>query len=451
MRSRNIGGAPPVTFTVGVWSDFQKSLEESISSLLPQYDPFPPTSCKLNPKKLTYASSECNAYNSFADLTRLLVDGTVKNLLGIFKTEDSRVHCYEYDLPMLYVDDNIADDEYYEMMNPDVFDHFKKIHDLCKENIVVVALGYLYSVDRFNGHYIGHYVAMIFWCDQNVFNVSFYDPIYSNKKGTQYDIYKAIGKSMDKWNYKRLQTSQIHIEYDNLSEKYCYKSGVEREVKCPQYYIDSQYCMFYSSYYIVNFVHCLQSKMDMDQSFGQAMTMSYIISKEKLSRASTDIDQQSNIIKYKIITFSFMLTMLAHYALYVHQLESKHKNESLSVIFHIHNYNEEWKRNHNFSLLPNALMKVVEEVNENEGEVEFEDDDLDEDDDDSDMEGGRRTLKMTKLQNMYKLITHIIRSSYIPRFLFRRKRVYIPKKTGSIVLKPKASSQTKPKGKKVSN
>lgn len=151
----------------------------------------------------------------------------------------------------------------------------------------------------------GHIVASIFWYKGDKLTCALYDPIYYSKDEEDPDknylwALNTLYVSLKSY-YKALG---IPIDIVNLSLKYCItKNG--KGLRCPQYYINAEYCAIFSLYFLFCYAKNNENCLDDDACLKKSVEDSYIISPALLNRAP---DKATN--KFRLVFMSFLLTVL---------------------------------------------------------------------------------------------------------------------------------------------
>jgi hypothetical protein len=154
---------------------------------------------------------------------------------------------------------------------------------------------------------MSHGIAYIAWKDENEeFHFAFYDPLsYRRKKkrqdGETYFVEYDYAKEVFEWIKEE---ADFEFQLHDLSKHCMFRN--KDEFDCPQYHMNAEYCYFYSLHFLYTWVYL--GKSTTRSGFKTAVENSYIIPMERISR-----EYNEDTMKYKIILFSFVLTILSIY------------------------------------------------------------------------------------------------------------------------------------------
>jgi hypothetical protein len=156
----------------------------------------------------------------------------------------------------------------------------------------------LIKVERFRQ---AHIVAGIFWYKDGKITCILYDPIYNirDEKDPSKNYLWAL--NLIYYNLK-LTYRGTPIDIINISLKYCViKEG--KEVRCPQYYINAEYCSMFSLYFL--FCYARNGYPDTEQGFKKTIDDAYIVNPSELKREPCIASN-----KFRLVFMSFFLTVL---------------------------------------------------------------------------------------------------------------------------------------------
>lgn len=150
-----------------------------------------------------------------------------------------------------------------------------------------------------------HTVATIFWYRDGKLTCAMYDPIYNSRDEKNSTKNYLWALNVLYYNLK-LAYRGTPIDIINLSLKYCVtKEG--KGLRCPQYYIDAEYCTMFSLYFL--FCYAKNGGPDSDEGLKKTVDDSYIVSPSELAREPCIASN-----KFRLVSLSFILTVLTNIA-----------------------------------------------------------------------------------------------------------------------------------------
>lgn len=154
---------------------------------------------------------------------------------------------------------------------------------------------------------MSHGIAYIIWKDESGrVHLAFYDPLsYRRKKkrenGEIYFSEYDYAKQVFQWIKEE---SDVDFQIHDLSKHCMFRN--KDEFDCPQYQMNAEYCYFYSLHFLYTWAHLGKSLTR--SGLKKAVEKSYIIPMDKMSR-----EYNKDMMKYKVIMFSFILFSLILY------------------------------------------------------------------------------------------------------------------------------------------
>lgn len=184
----------------------------------------------------------------------------------------------------------------YLNMNLDEFDEWENEEDqeslstffsfVNKHDKPTIALGIL----RSEAMQSAHAFAIIAWTHNKTTHLAFYDSLAYRRKQQGYDFAeRAFDQIRFDFAYK--------VKFHNLG-KYCSKR--DEDFHCPQYVMNAEYCYIYSLYFLATWI-TNQQVTTSSKAFRRAVTDSYIVPPEKLTRSAT---RESFIFRVIIMAFT---------------------------------------------------------------------------------------------------------------------------------------------------
>lgn len=156
----------------------------------------------------------------------------------------------------------------------------------------------LIKVERFRQT---HIVAGIFWYKDGKITCILYDPIYNSRDEKDPSKNYLWALNLIYYNLK-LTYRGTPIDIINISLKYCIiKEG--KGVRCPQYYINAEYCSMFSLYFL--FCYARNGYPDTEEGFKKTIDDAYIVNPSELKREPC---VASN--KFRLVFMSFFLSVL---------------------------------------------------------------------------------------------------------------------------------------------
>jgi hypothetical protein len=173
-----------------------------------------------------------------------------------------------------------------------------------------------------------HAIAFIIWkVSSKRYRFAYYDPLAYKKGEKSYDFAERAFIS-SRFTQK--------IEFINLNT-YCFHKS-EAEFHCTQYVINAEYCYVYCLYFLTNWIEG-GTRLHRG-SFRKAITSTYIVKPEKLTRANT---KESMI--YRVMMMSFICETLLKY---LPMSKIKEKKEHMKRVV---SYLKEFKATYGFDLV----------------------------------------------------------------------------------------------------
>lgn len=166
-----------------------------------------------------------------------------------------------------------------------------------------------------------HGIAFIVWkMSTRRYKFAYYDPLAFQKGTRNYDFAERafVASRFSKMSFINLNT-------------YCFHKS-EDEFHCIQYVMNAEYCYIYSLFFLKNWIEN-GNKLHRG-SFRKAITSTYIVKAEKLTRANT---RESMI--YRVVMMAFICQVLLKYT------KKKH------LVDRIKAYLSEFKNTYHFDLL----------------------------------------------------------------------------------------------------
>lgn len=193
----------------------------------------------------------------------------------------------------------------YMNMNMDEFDEWENEEDqdslsdffsfVNKHDKPTVAMGIL----RSEAMQSAHAFAIIAWKQEKTTHLAFYDSLAYRRKHLGYDFAeRSFDPARFDFSYK--------VKFHNLG-KYCAQKEDGQDFHCPQYVMNAEYCYVYSLYFLTTWI-TTQNATPSTKAFRKAVTDSYIVPPEKLTRSDT---RESFI--FRVIMMSFTMCSLDWY------------------------------------------------------------------------------------------------------------------------------------------
>jgi hypothetical protein len=146
-----------------------------------------------------------------------------------------------------------------------------------------------------------HIVAGVFWYKDGKITCILYDPIYNSRDEKNPSKNYLWALNLIYYNLK-LTYRGAPINIINISLKYCViKEG--KGVRCPQYYINAEYCSMFSLYFL--FCYARNGYPDTEEGLKRTIDDAYIVNPSELKREPC---VASN--KFRLVFMSFFLTVL---------------------------------------------------------------------------------------------------------------------------------------------
>lgn len=220
----------------------------------------------------------------------------------------------------------------YMNMNLDEFDEWENEEDqeslneffsfVQKHEKPTIAMGIL----RSEAMQSAHAFAIIAWKDGKTTHLAFYDSLAYKRKHQGYDFAeRAFDLSRFNFSYR--------VKFHNLGN-YCAKKEDGEDFHCPQYVMNAEYCYVYSLYFLTTWIIHQQATTSL-KAFRRAVTDSYIVSPEKLTRSDT---RESFI--FRVIMMSFTMCSLDWY---LRRLKTKLIPDSHKHINQIKDYSDQFE------------------------------------------------------------------------------------------------------------
>lgn len=192
----------------------------------------------------------------------------------------------------------------YMNMNLDQFDDWENEEDkdslndffsfVHLHNKPTIAMGIL----RSEAMQSAHAFAIIAWKQDKTTHLAFYDSLAYKRKHQGYDFAERA------FDPSRFNFTLYKVKFHNLG-KYCaQKEDSSQDFHCPQYVMNAEYCYVYSLYFLATWISHHQATPS-NKAFRRAVTDSYIVPPEKLTRSDT---RESFI--FRIIIMSFTMCSL---------------------------------------------------------------------------------------------------------------------------------------------
>jgi hypothetical protein len=146
-----------------------------------------------------------------------------------------------------------------------------------------------------------HIVAGVFWYKDGKITCILYDPIYNSRDEKNASKNYLWALNLIYYNLK-LTYRETPINIMNISLKYCViKEG--KGVRCPQYYINAEYCSMFSLYFL--FCYARNGYPDTEEGLKRTIDDAYIVNPSELKREPC---VASN--KFRLVFMSFFLSVL---------------------------------------------------------------------------------------------------------------------------------------------
>lgn len=183
-----------------------------------------------------------------------------------------------------------------------------------------------------------HAIAFVAWTTkQNRFKFAYYDPLAYKRGSKTYDFAEKAFVAERFPDHK--------IEFINLNT-YCFRATNQKssDFHCSQYVINAEYCYLYSAYFIDAWIQA-GAKLHR-ASFKKAITASYIVKPELLTRANT---KESMI--YRVVMMAFICRMFSRFLGGLTTKEKKLIKGAAANLRRIKVYLKEFKELYGFDLL----------------------------------------------------------------------------------------------------
>jgi len=289
------------TLDVDLWNEWEENLKKILS--------LPDISKLLSPKEI---------FIGFSDLTgRITYSGKSVQSKTKLNKEFNQL---DYLIPIIVNREYVRDIPSIASVIPNAQSDYLIVHPYENDEDDIEELSNLFEqIENINNPIYGicildseasdmsHGIAYITWKDENeVFHFAFYDPLsYRRKKkredGETYFVEYDYAKQVFEWIKEE---SDFEFQLHDLSKHCMFRN--KDEFDCPQYQMNAEYCYFYSLHFLYTWVYL--GKKITRSGLKRAVEKSYIIPMNKISR-----EYNQDTMKYKIILFSFVLTILSIY------------------------------------------------------------------------------------------------------------------------------------------
>ena len=309
---------------VSKWVMFQQWL---MRAALTTQDPLPPCVYKYEEKERKTYNEKC----------------TMSEFQSLENLEPHQAHMSAYKNPLMRLE--LVDGFYaYEPSiflrgNPESYAiDIRDIFDLCAKNNVVVLATTMNS---------GHVTALTCWIDRitNANWIAWYDPLYINSIHHE-EI--ALLRTLEGVSVINVSDSCNHL--------------TNGSIRCPQFYINSQLCAYYSIFFLMNVMRAKNfspQNDNMNDVLNTALEFTYIVPRNTLSR-------ESNVesIVFKVVTLSFTLTLLSlQWAAIFGAIGGiSNYTHTSDVIERIKRFTDDWAPQHSYNLVDDSVQQLVNSI-----------------------------------------------------------------------------------------
>lgn len=196
---------------------------------------------------------------------------------------------------------------------------------------------------------LSHGIAYIAWKKENQNHFAFYDPLSYKKQRTRNDTTKYFVEydyAFQVLNWIKEVMLEEYSDFDLVIHDlsiYCEKRN-EFEFDCPQYHMNAEYCYFYSLHFLYTWAG-LGCHITPD-GFEKAIIKSYIIDRNKLNRK-----YNLDTMYYKIIMFSFIVTVFIKYFEGLDKEQKGHIKNIDDILDHLNKISIRWYDEYKIPLL----------------------------------------------------------------------------------------------------
>lgn len=217
---------------------------------------------------------------------QVVLDPTFSHQLPSFA---KTLKCNDVEVYTKYVYMNMNLDEFDEWENEEDQDSLNAFFSFVHlHNKPTIALGIL----RSEAMQSAHAFAIIAWKHNKTTHLAFYDSLAYKRKHQGYDFAeRAFDPARFNFAYK--------VKFHNLGN-YCAKKEDGEDFHCPQYVMNAAYCYVYSLYFLATWITNYKATPT-SKAFKKAVTDSYIVHPEKLTRSNT---RESFIFRVIIMSFT---------------------------------------------------------------------------------------------------------------------------------------------------
>jgi hypothetical protein len=217
---------------------------------------------------------------------------------------------YDHDeLNTIY--ENLNFIRYMEILENVYFPLFDNIYSIKTISKAYLQLGFYYNIPMFSDGIELHSYAIIYWREGEILHYGIYDPMYHIRTVEGRQVKNFYESSLLTQFYINLwaKDRNIKLHFHDINEK-CART--EKGVHCVQYIMNAEYCLIYSSYFLLLIAYLISTEGTITDAIIEKAVHNTFTATDHLSLRKENIQ---TLAHFQITMGSFIVTLLTLYTI----------------------------------------------------------------------------------------------------------------------------------------